>query len=86
MALPSSEQLQLDLQAALQGKTGEMLESAVWNGGFYLWQAGVCATIEVGLEQARTMLGNGQVAAQLTEVVEAIAAVTAAEFTPAAIG
>ena len=86
LALPSLEQLQLDLQAALQGKTGEMLESAVWNGGFYLWQAGVCSTLEAGLEQARTMLGNGQVAAHLTEVVEAIAGVAAPEFTPAATG
>ncbi|MBW4513830.1 MAG: anthranilate phosphoribosyltransferase family protein [Timaviella obliquedivisa GSE-PSE-MK23-08B] len=85
LALPSSEQLWADLQAAVQGKTGEMLESAVWNGGFYLWQAGVCSTLEAGLEQARTTLGNGQVAAHLAEVVEAIASATAPEFTPAAI-
>ena len=86
LALPSSEQLQTDLQAVLQGKTGEMLESAVWNGGFYLWQAGVCPTIETGLEQARTILVNGQVAAHLSEVIDAIANVTTPEFTPAAIG
>lgn len=86
LALPPLPQLQADLQAALQGKAGEMLESAVWNGGFYLWQAGVCLTIEAGLEQARTVLGNGQVAAHLAEVVEAIAGVTAQEVTPAATG
>ncbi len=86
LALPSSEQLPIDLQAVLQGKASEILESAVWNGGFYLWQAGVCPTIEAGLKQARTMLMDGQAAAQLELVVDAIASVTTPEFTPAAIG
>lgn len=86
VALPSLDQLQIDLQAVLQGKASEMMESAVWNGGFYLWQAGVCSTLEAGLEQARTMLVDGQVAAQLELVVDAIASVTAPEFTAAAIG
>jgi anthranilate phosphoribosyltransferase len=86
VALPSLPQLQIDLQTVLQGKSSEMLETAVWNGGFYLWQAGVCSTIEAGLEQARAMLADGRVAAHLAEVVEAIAGVAAPEFTPAAIG
>jgi anthranilate phosphoribosyltransferase len=86
VALPSLPQLQIDLQTVLQGKSSEMLETAVWNGGFYLWQAGVCSTIEAGLEQARAMLADGRVAAHLSEVVEAIAGVAAPEFTPAAIG
>jgi anthranilate phosphoribosyltransferase len=85
VALPSLEQLQKDLRSVVQGKPSEMLESAVWNGGFYLWQAGVCPTIEAGLEQARSSLVNGRAAAQLAEIVGAIAAVTQPEFT-AAIG
>lgn len=86
VALPSLEQLQTGLQAVLQGKSGEMMELAVWNGGFYLWQAGVCSTLEAGLEQARRMLVNGQVATHLRQIVEAIANAKAPESTPAAIG
>jgi anthranilate phosphoribosyltransferase len=85
VTLPPLDQLQKDLRSVVQGEAGEMLESAVWNGGFYLWQAGVCPTMELGLEQARSMLTSGQVAAQLKEIVEAIAAVITPEFT-AAIG
>jgi anthranilate phosphoribosyltransferase len=83
--LPPLDQLQKDLRSVLQGEASELLESAVWNGGFYLWQAGVCPTIEAGLEQARSMLVNGQAAAQLAEIVGAIGAVTQPEFM-AAIG
>jgi anthranilate phosphoribosyltransferase len=75
VALPSLDQLQKDLRSVLLGEASELLESAVWNGGFYLWQAGVCSTIEVGLEQARSMLVSGQAAAQLAEIVGAIAQV-----------
>jgi anthranilate phosphoribosyltransferase len=83
--LPPLDQLQKDLRSVLQGEASEMLESAVWNGGFYLWQAGVCPTIETGLERARSMLVNGQAVAQLAEIVGAIGAVTQPEFM-AAIG
>jgi anthranilate phosphoribosyltransferase len=75
VALPALDQLPKDLRSVLQGEASELLESAVWNGGFYLWQAGVCPTIEAGLEQARSMLVNGQAAAQLAEIVGAIGAV-----------
>jgi anthranilate phosphoribosyltransferase len=81
LALPELPQLQTEMQATVQGEPGEMLESAVWNGGFYLWQAGVCPTFEAGLEQARAMLKDGQVAAQLVEIKAAIAGVMAQELT-----
>jgi anthranilate phosphoribosyltransferase len=85
VALPPPDQLPKDLRSVLQGEASEMLEAAVWNGGFYLWQAGVCPTMETGLEQARSILVSGQAAAQLAEIVGAIEAVTQPEFM-AAIG
>jgi anthranilate phosphoribosyltransferase len=85
VALPPLELLSKELRSVVQGEASELLESAVWNGGFYLWQAGVCPTMEAGLEQARSILVNGQAVAQLAEIVGAIEAVTQPEFT-AAIG
>lgn len=72
--LESDEQLVADLQAVLQGTPGELMESTVWSGGFYLWQSGVCADLAAGLAQARELLTNGAAARQLNQLQQAIAA------------
>jgi anthranilate phosphoribosyltransferase len=72
LPLVSLAQLLGDMEGVLRGEAGEWLEAAVWNGGFYLWQGGVCDSFEAGLERARSMIMAGQVAGQLEKVRGAI--------------
>jgi anthranilate phosphoribosyltransferase len=53
----------------LQGKTNELLESAVWNGGFYLWHCGVASDLTTGMAQARELLVSGRVLEQLQSII-----------------
>lgn len=71
--LNSDAELIAQLQAVLRGEPGELLESAVWNGGFYLWQIGFCPDLESGLQAARDLFINGKVAQYLTEVQTTLA-------------
>jgi anthranilate phosphoribosyltransferase len=79
LALPDVPELIALMLAVIRGESGtessEVLESAVWNGGFYLWQGGVCPTIEAGFEQARGMLKDGKVVAQLEAIRQAASTV-----------
>ncbi len=70
--LESEPELLTQLNDAVRGVPSQLLESAVWNGGFYLYCAGVCADLEAGLAQARDLLTQGQVAAQLAAVQQAV--------------
>ncbi|MBF2077580.1 MAG: anthranilate phosphoribosyltransferase family protein [Synechococcales cyanobacterium T60_A2020_003] len=56
------------IQAVLRGEASELQRSAIWNGGFYLWQAGVCSSIEAGLAHAEDLLMTQQVAATLEKL------------------
>ncbi|MBE9178435.1 anthranilate phosphoribosyltransferase family protein [Oculatella sp. LEGE 06141] len=79
--LGSTPELIAAMQAVLKGQpnqehSGGLFQSAVWNGGFYLWRCGVCSTLEAGLAQAKALLQNGtvfQTLAALTASVSAIA-------------
>ena len=53
----------------LQGKTNELLESAVWNGGFYLWHCGVASDLKTGMAQAKELLISGRVLQQLELII-----------------
>ncbi|TAD78839.1 MAG: hypothetical protein EA001_05935 [Oscillatoriales cyanobacterium] len=44
----------------LQGKPGPWRSSAVWNGGFYLWQCGICDALAVGFDRAAALLDQGR--------------------------
>jgi anthranilate phosphoribosyltransferase len=70
--LTSVSQLLLDMESVLRGDAGDWLEATVWNGGFYLWQGGVCDSLAAGLERARDMVMRGEVAARLEQVQGAI--------------
>lgn len=59
-----------DVQRVLQGQASELMQSAVWNSGFYLWQAGACESLEIGLSHAQSLLTSGQVARHL-ELIKA---------------
>lgn len=56
------------LHSVLAGEPSELLEAAVWNGGFYLWQAGYCADLVTGFAEARQILVSGKAAQKLAEI------------------
>lgn len=74
--LGSTEQLLADIHATLDGKASEFTQSVIWNGGFYLWRCGHCPDLQTGLAQAKTLLLEGQVAAKLDAVRQAIASLS----------
>ena len=61
------------VHSVLAGEPSQLMESAVWNSGFYLWQSGLCAEMETGLTMARTILMEGKAQHKLEELREAIA-------------
>lgn len=74
--LDTTEQLLADMQLVLQGHPSELMQSAIWNGGFYLWRAGVCPDVKSGIAQAEAMFARGEVAKKLQEIIQFVAATT----------
>jgi len=60
------------MQEVLLGKPSELMQSAIWNGGFYLWRSGVCLDINSGLIEAEALLSSGKVVQKLEEVSQAV--------------
>ncbi|PMB19410.1 hypothetical protein CEN47_23240 [Fischerella thermalis CCMEE 5319] len=50
----------------------ELMETALWNGGFYLWRSGICSDMPAGIAKAKELLTTGAVAAKLQEVTQSI--------------
>lgn len=71
--LISTPQLLVQLQEVLKGKPSELLSTAVWNGGFYLWRCGVCSDLPTAFAKAEALLIEGVVREKLEEVKCAIA-------------
>ena len=71
--LESTPQLLAQLQEVLKGKPSELMSTAVWNGGFYLWRCGVCSDLSTAFAKAEALLIEGAVAEKLEEVKSAIA-------------
>lgn len=61
------------MQVVLAGDVTELSQSAIWNGGFYLWRSGACDSVAAGIERARQLLTTGAVQQQLQELKSAIA-------------
>lgn len=70
--LDSNAQIVADMQAVLQGKPSELMQTALWNGGFYLWRSGICADMRSGIAKAEELLTNGEVAQKLQEVSQSV--------------
>ena len=68
----STAQTVAEMQAILQGKPSELMQTAVWNGGFYLWRSGICADMRSGIAMAEELLTNGKVAQKLQEVSQSL--------------
>jgi anthranilate phosphoribosyltransferase len=73
--LGSTAQLVEDMQSVLQGKPSELMQSAVWNAGFYLWRSGICPDMRSGIAKAEDLFTGGQVSQKLQEIIQAVASV-----------
>jgi anthranilate phosphoribosyltransferase len=60
------------LLSILQGESSELARSAIWNGGFYLWQGGAVTSLEAGFDLARELLTTGKAMAKLEDLQKAI--------------
>ncbi|MEA5533203.1 anthranilate phosphoribosyltransferase family protein [Crocosphaera sp. XPORK-15E] len=66
--LISAAQLIDQMQQILQGTPNDLMDLAIYNGGFYLWRCGVCQDLSTAFTQAKTLLTEGQVAQKLQEI------------------
>ncbi|MFM7527184.1 MAG: hypothetical protein ACKO63_01595, partial [Nodosilinea sp.] len=62
------------LTALLEGDRGPLYDSAVWNGGFYLWRLGVCDSLHQGFSKARSLIGEGHLGAHLDRLRQVVTA------------
>ena len=76
VALDSTEQVVEDMHLVLQGKPSELMQTAVWNGGFFLWRSGVCPDIQSGIAKAEALLTSGQVAQKLQEISQVVSSIS----------
>lgn len=72
VALESTEQFITDMQSVLRGEPSELMQSAIWNGGFYLWRAGISPDIKSGIAEAEAMFTSGKVAQKLQEINQVV--------------
>jgi anthranilate phosphoribosyltransferase len=70
--LGTTQELLVDMQAVLAGKSGELTQTALWNGGFYLWRSGICPDMPKALAKAEELFTTGTVAAKLQELIELV--------------
>ena len=71
-AFESAAELLKQMQEVLLGKPSEMMQSAIWNGGFYLWRCGICPDINSGFMKAESLLSSGEVVQKLEEVSKVV--------------
>ena len=72
LPLNTTEKLLSDMHLLLQGKPSELMQTALWNGGFYLWRCGICSDISGGFAKAKELLNSGVVLEKLRELQQAI--------------
>ncbi|NJP11790.1 MAG: hypothetical protein HC866_21875, partial [Leptolyngbyaceae cyanobacterium RU_5_1] len=66
------------MKTTLDGQPSEMMQSALWNGGFYLWRCGACPSIQDGIAETEKLLTQGKVKQKLWEIQQAIAPIPVA--------
>jgi anthranilate phosphoribosyltransferase len=70
--LPTPE-LMANFATVLTGQPSELLNSVLWNAGFYLWHCGTAADMAAGMKLAAELLTSGVVSQQLVKVRELVA-------------
>jgi len=70
--LGSTSQLVEDMQSVLQGKPSELMQTALWNGGFYLWRGGICPDIRSGIAKGGSIINWGSGCSKLQEISQVV--------------
>jgi len=70
--LNSSEEFISEIKSVLAAQPSELMETALWNGGFYLWRCGICANIDEALAKAKELFNCGAVLEKLRELQQTI--------------
>jgi anthranilate phosphoribosyltransferase len=70
--LLSTPELITSFQTVLQGDPSELLKSAIWNAGFYLWQSGIVSDTSAGMKLAQELLTSGAVSRQLSLIRQSL--------------
>jgi anthranilate phosphoribosyltransferase len=63
--LLTTPELMADLAIILRGEPSELLNSVLWNAGFYLWHCGAASDMAAGMRLAQELLASGAVSGQL---------------------
>jgi anthranilate phosphoribosyltransferase len=66
--LLSTPDLIADLAIVLRGEQSELLNSVLWNAGFYLWHCGGASDMATGMKLAQELLVSGAVSGQLDRI------------------
>ncbi|MEA5577034.1 anthranilate phosphoribosyltransferase family protein [Anabaena sp. UHCC 0451] len=67
--LGTTEELIKNMQSVLAGEPSELMQTALWNGGFYLWNSGISPDIQAGIDKARELFSSGLVGTKLRELI-----------------
>ncbi len=67
--LPTPE-LMASFATVLHGEPSELLNSVLWNAGFYLWHCGAVADMQTGMQLAQELLSSDAATKQLAQIVE----------------
>jgi anthranilate phosphoribosyltransferase len=70
--LLSTPELMSDLATVLRGAPSELLNSVLWNAGFYFWHCGGAIDMAAGMKLARELLTSGAVSGQLAKISKCI--------------
>jgi anthranilate phosphoribosyltransferase len=70
--LESTESFIAETQRVLEGIASPLMDSAVWSGGFFLWQSGVCADMAAGIDAAKSLLTSGAALQTLVALRKAV--------------
>jgi anthranilate phosphoribosyltransferase len=81
--LSSTKEVIADMQTILEGKPSNFMDTALWNGGFYLWRCGICSDMHKGIAKTEELFTSGVIAQKLQELSRAVNSVSRAVFQPA---
>jgi anthranilate phosphoribosyltransferase len=70
IALDTTDKLLADIRGILSGQASELMQTALWNGGFYLWRSGIASDVKEGIVKAKELFISGAIAQKLKELSE----------------
>lgn len=68
VALDATPTIVATMLTVLAGKPSELMQSTLWNSGFYLWRCGCCRSLQAGIQEAQRLLTEGLVLQKLRQV------------------